>query len=187
VATPPGDGAEGSDGEPGDAVRAEMAELRSRLERTESILAIQGLKARYAALVDRRHHGGKVADPSVLAAAAEAAADLFTEDGEWDGGPTLGRGVGRAAIARRLCDTTLLFGRHFFVSPSIEVDADEPHRARGRWELLSPCRDADGRDFWMSGVEEDEYQRIDGVWLHCSMRLTTVMVAPVDRPWRILG
>jgi hypothetical protein len=161
--------------------------LESRLDRLESVLAIQALKARYAELVDRRHSRGAVADPTTLAAAAEAAAALFTEDAEWDGGPTLGRAVGRAAIADRLRDTTLVFARHLFLSPRIEIDADDADAARGRWELLSPCRGADGRDFWMSGVEDDQYRRVDGVWLHRAMRMTTVLVAPVDRPWTVLG
>ena len=157
----------------------------SRLERVESVLAIQDLKARYAELVDRRYRDGQVAEPSVVSEAAEAAARLFTEDATWDGGPRLGRVVGRAAIAERLRQTTLRFARHYFVAPRIVLDDRDPGRARGRWELLSPCRDRKGRDFWLCGVEEDEYERVGGAWLHRSMSMTPVVTAPSEGPWTI--
>ncbi len=168
-------------------VARELADLRSRLDRAESVLAIFALKARYAELVDRRYLRGEVADPSTVAEAAEEAAALFVEDGLWDGGPALGQAVGRHAIAERLRDTTLVFGRHLFVSPVVGVDPDDPDRARGRWQLLSPCRDAQGRDLWVCGVEDDEYERVGGRWLHRSMRLTTVATAPLDRAWSVFG
>jgi len=169
-----------------DGLADEVASLRSRLDRTESVLAIQALKARYAELVDRRFRHGQVVEASELAEAAAAAASLFSEDATWDGGPTLGQVVGRAAIAERLRDTTLVFARHLFVAPQIRIEEDDPDRARGRWQLLSPHRRRDGRDHWMCGIEDDEYERVDGVWLHRSMRLTTILVAPADGAWTIL-
>ncbi|MGB7052495.1 MAG: nuclear transport factor 2 family protein [Acidimicrobiales bacterium] len=160
----------------------DLAVLRARLERAEGVLAIQALKAHYAKLVDRRYRKGAVVPAEELAALADEVARLFTEDGVWDGGPALGRAVGRAAIAERLRDTTLVFARHLFMSPRIEID-DDGGRARGRWELLSPCRTAEGRDIWMCGSEDDEYERVAGTWLHRSMRLTTTFVAPYDEGW----
>ncbi len=162
---------------------ADLAALRVRLERAESVLAIQALKSRYAELVDRRYRKGAVVPSEELAMVADEVAHLFTEDGVWDGGPVLGRAVGRPAIAERLGDTTLVFARHLFTSPRIEVDDGGGGRARGRWELLSPCRTADGRDVWMCGTEDDEYEQVDGTWLHRSMRLTTTFVAPYDEGW----
>lgn len=159
---------------------AEVAGLRRRVERSESILAIEALKARYAELVDQRFSAGAVIDGAALTVLSDAVAALFTADGVWDGGPGLGRVSGRAAIAARLAAPTLTFSRHFFVGPQIAVDGDS---ATGRWELLSPCRRADGTSFWMCGVEDDEYARVDGVWLHRSMRLTTVVMAPVGQGW----
>ena len=35
----------------------------------------------------------------------------------------------------------------------------------------------------MVGVEEDEYVRRDGAWLHSSMRLEVVFMAPYERGW----
>ena len=35
----------------------------------------------------------------------------------------------------------------------------------------------------MCGYEDDEYVRTDGVWLHRSMKLTTVFMSPVEEGW----
>jgi len=167
-----------------EALAAEVAALRTRVVVAESVLAIQTLKARYAELVDRRFSAGAVVDADRLAQVAEAVAGLFTPDGTWDGGPGLGRVTGRRAIAARLREPTLTFARHYFVNPRIEVDGDT---AVARWDLLSPCRRAEGTSYWMSGYEDDEYARVDGVWMHRSMTLTTVFMSPVGEGWtRIL-
>ena len=158
----------------------QVAGLHRRVEATEAVLEIQALKARYGDLVDGRFSRGELVDAGTLRRVTEAAADLFTEDGVWDGGPRLGQQVGRPAIASRLARPTLTFSRHLFVKPRIEVDGD---RATGRWDLLSPCRRADGSSWWMCGYEDDEYAREDGVWLHRSMRLTTLVMARVDEGW----
>ena len=164
---------------------AEVASLRRRVEATEAVLEIHSLKARYGELVDRRFAAGRVVDPDALRHLADEAAELFTEDATWDGGPGLGRVTGRRAIAGRLCAPTLDFSRHLFLKPDIRVDGE---RASGRWDLLSPCRRPDGSSYWMCGYEDDVYQRVDGVWLHRSMSLTTVFMAPVGAGWtRILA
>lgn len=157
-----------------------LADLEHRLDAAESVLAIQRLKARYGALVDARFAQGAVVDRHVLAGLARQAAGLFCEDGVWDGGPGLGTACGRAEIAARLAAPTIVFSRHFFVSPLIEVDGD---RATGRWQLLSPCTRPDGTSSWMAGAEDDVYRRVDGQWLHESMALTTYFVSPAGEGW----
>ncbi len=174
---------------------AEVGGLRARVEAAEAslarlgvadaILAIQDLKARYGDLVDQRFSRGQVIDDVSLRAIADQAAGLFTEDGTWDGGPALGVVHGRSAIAERLASPTLVFSRHLFLSPRIAVDGDA---ATGRWDLLSPCTRPDGSHWWICGFEDDTYRRIDGVWLHQTMRLTTVFVAEAGNGWpRILA
>jgi hypothetical protein len=163
----------------------EVASLRRRVEASEAVLEIQSLKARYGELVDRRFEAGRVVDRPGLERLAHEAAALFTEDGTWDGGPGLGRVTGRRDIAARLSAPTLDFSRHLFLKPDIRIDGD---RASARWDLLSPCRRPDGTSYWMCGYEDDDYQRVDGAWLHRSMRLTTVFMAPVGAGWtRILA
>lgn len=159
---------------------AEVTHLQRRVATSEGILAIQKLKSHYAELVDRRFSAGAVVDADSLATVASRVAALFTPDGEWDGGPGLGKAQGRLAISARLREPTLVFSRHFFMNPLIDVDGDT---ARGRWDLLSPCRRADGGSYWMSGYEDDEYAYVDGVWLHRSMKLTTVFMTPVGEGW----
>ena len=158
----------------------EVAGLRRRLEAGEAVLELQSLKARYGELVDARFRRGEVVPAAELRQRSEEAAALFTEDGTWDGGPGLGVATGREAIAERLARPTLRFSRHLFVKPSLRVDGD---RAWGRWDLLSPCLRADGSSWWMCGYEDDEYRRVDGVWLHRSMALTTLFLAPVAEGW----
>jgi hypothetical protein len=158
----------------------ELAALKVRVDASESTLSIQALKARYADLVDQRFSKGTLVDPDSLRRIAAQIAALFTPDGTWDGGPGLGVATGRTAIAERLEHPTLSFSRHVFVKPLIEVDGD---RATGRWELLCPCQRPDGQAFLMSGTESDTYRRIDGVWLHETMALTTHFMAPVADGW----
>jgi hypothetical protein len=163
-----------------DELAAEVAALRERLAASESVLALQALKARYGELVDQRFSAGAVVDATTLARVADSVAVLFTPDGVWDGGPGLGTATGRQAIAGRLRDPTLTFSRHFFMNPRIDVDGD---RAKARWDLLSPCRRADGTSYWMCGYEDDEYALVEGAWLHRSMKLTTVFMTPLGEGW----
>ncbi|HVC71003.1 MAG TPA: nuclear transport factor 2 family protein [Acidimicrobiales bacterium] len=165
-----------------DELAVEVAALQKRVAASESVLALQGLKARYGGLVDQRFSAGAVVDATTLASVADAVAALFAPDGVWDGGPGLGTALGRSAIAARLRDPTLTFSRHFFLNPRIDVAIDGD-TATGRWDLLSPCRRADGTSYWMCGYEDDEYVRTDEGWLHRSMTLTTVFMAPVGEGW----
>jgi hypothetical protein len=159
---------------------ARIAALEARVASLEDAEAIRRLKWRYAELVDARYAAGAPREPAELARIADAIAALFTEDAVWDGGPALGACRGRAQIAARMAAPTLRFSQHWFLAPRIEV---EGARARGRWDLLAPCTTRDGRPHWMAGVEDDEYEKVGGVWLHRSMRLRVVFMAPHERGW----
>ena len=156
-------------------LRAEFEALRQRVEVAEAVLEIQSLKARYGELVDQRLVNGAVVPTDVLARVVASIVELFTEDAVWDGGPALGVATGREAIAQRLSTPTTRFSRHLFVKPRIEVRLPE---ASARWDLLCPCTRVDGRSFWMTGYEDDEYRLDGGTWRHSSMKLTTVRMAP---------
>jgi hypothetical protein len=163
-----------------DELAERVGRLELRLDRAESVLALHELKARYGELVDARFARGAPVAPELLTDLARRTAALFTEDGVWDAGPTLGVARGRNEIAARLTASTLVFSRHFFVKPRLEVDGD---RATGRWDLLSPCTRPDGTSLWMAGYEDDVYERVDGVWLHRSMTLTTLFISPAGTGW----
>ena len=158
---------------------ASIEQLAARMRALEDTEAIRRLKARYAELVDARYERGGPKPPPELTRLAGEIAALFSEDAVWDGG-TLGVCSGRAAIRERMAQPTLHFSRHYFVSPRIELDGD---RARARWELLAPCTSRDDRAMWMAGVEDDEYARVGGVWLHSRMKLSVHFFAPHDRGW----
>lgn len=157
-----------------------LAALEARLEAAEAVHAIQSLKSRYAQLVDARYERGRPLEGGRLADAARKIAELFTEDGVWDGGKALGVATGRDEIAARMREPTLLFSWHYFLKPEIRVQGD---RATARWDILSPCTTKDGRPHWMCGFEDDEYARVDGAWLHTRMRLTPVFLSPHETGW----
>jgi len=158
-----------------------VAALEARLRAAEDLDALRRLKARYGKLLDRRYaRRGGLRPPGEVEPLAREAAALFTADAVWDGGPGLGVCEGREAIFERLAHSTLQFAWHFFVKPDLEVEGDTAH---GTWDILSPCTTAEGRPMWMAGVEHDSYVREGGVWLHRSMKLDLVFMAPYDRGW----
>jgi hypothetical protein len=158
-----------------------VAALEARLRAAEDLDALQRLKARYGKLLDQRYtRRGGLRPRSEVEPLAREAAELFTADAVWDGGPGLGVCRGRDAIFERLAHSTLQFAWHFFVKPDLLVDGDT---ACGTWDILSPCTTAEGRPMWMAGVEHDTYVREGGVWLHRSMKLDLVFMAPYDKGW----
>lgn len=161
-------------------LQARIDELERRLARVEAAEAIRRLKARYGELADRRYAGGAVVAPAQLAELAHELSLLFTEDAVWDGGEALGLCRGREAIRKRFEEPTLSFAWHLFVKPQIEVTGE---RARATWDVLAPCTTREGRACWMAGVEHDEYERVGDAWLHSSMRLDVVFMAPHDKGW----
>ena len=156
-----------------------LADLARRVQALEDAEAIRRLKARYAELVDSRYAKGAPKPAAEIEPIAAAIAALFTEDAVWDGG-ALGVCRGRDAIRERMAAPTLHFSRHYFVNPDIRLDGD---RAHGRWELLAPCTSRENQPMWMAGVEDDDYERVGGVWLHARMKLGVHFFAPHERGW----
>ncbi len=152
-----------------------LRRLEARLRRLEDAEAIRELKARYGELVDSRYGPEGPLPPAELEPIARELAGLFTEDAVWDAGGRLGVCEGREAIYRRFLEPTLLASRHFFVKPRIRVEGDVAHAT---WDLLAPCTTPDGRARWMAGVEEDEYAREGGLWLHRRMKLRVLFFEP---------
>jgi len=154
--------------------------LEARLRAVEDVQAIQRLKAHYGELVDRRYSKGRPREGAELTRIAGQIAELFTDDGVWDGRPALGLCQGRQQILERMREPTLDFSWHFFLKPQITVEGD---RASARWDILSPCTTRDGRPHWMVGTEDDDYRKVDGRWLHLSMKLSVVFLAPHETGW----
>ena len=162
------------------AEHGRLEQLEERVRALEAAEAIRSLKALYAELADARYTRQGVRSATEVAALAARIAELFTEDAIWEGGPRLGDCRGRDAIRRRFAEPTLSFSWHFFVKPRIQVDRD---RAEARWDVFAPCTTREGRAMWMTGVEDDEYRRVDGRWLHSRMSLRVVFMVPYDEGW----
>jgi len=158
-----------------------LASLAARVRALEDAEAIRRLKARYAERVDARYGRSGPRPPEELARIADEIAALFAEDAVWDAGAGLGVCRGRDAIRARMAEPTLLFSRHYFVNPQFDIDGDF---ARVRWELLAPCTLRDGRPAWMAGAEDDDYTRVEGIWLHQRMKLSVHFMAPHERGWQ---
>lgn len=163
-----------------EALQQRIDQLSARLAKVEDVQAIHNLKSHYGALADARYGPNGVVGREELERIADALAALFSEDAVWDGGAGLGVCQGREAIRKRFLEPTLRFSWHYFVKPRIEVEGD---RATGTWDILAPCTSREGRALWMSGFEEDDYVKQDGIWLHQSMKLSVVFMAPHDKGW----
>ena len=162
------------------ALEERIRKLEARLARVEDVEAIRLLKAHYGELADRRYRPEVLENEAELEKLSHEIARLFTEDAVWDGGEALGVCRGRAEIAERMRATTLRFAWHYFVKPQISVEGS---RARASWDILAPCTTLDGRPHWMAGVEDDEYEKVEGEWLHSRMRLRVVFMAPHEHGW----
>jgi len=159
---------------------ARLEAVEGRLALVEAQAAITNLKSDYGTLADARYSRSGVKPQSEIDEIADRLAALFTVDAIWEGGGELGTCRGRDAIRERFRRPTLAFSWHFFVKPRIRV---EGARASGHWDILALCTTRAGRAMWLVGVEQDEYVRQDGVWLHSSMRLDARLMAPHDRGW----
>ncbi len=161
-------------------LRQTVERLEQRLAAVEDVRAIQNLKSHYVQLADSRYDRNGVVDSDALDRIARDVSTLFSEDAIWDGGSGLGICRGRQAIYERFREPTLKFSWHYFVKPRIDVDGDT---AQATWDILAPCTTRAGRPMWMAGTEDDEYEKRDGAWLHKSMKLTVVFMAPHDQGW----
>jgi len=164
-------------------LEARIDSLEARLAAAEAVQAIHNLKARYANLVDARYTRKGPKDAAEVERIADEIVALFSEDAVWDGGEKLGRWTGRDAIRKRFLEPTLRFTLHYFVKPCIVVDERDAKRARGRWDILAPITFGDGKPGWMAGAEEDEYVRVDGLWLHSRMELSVAFMGPELSGW----
>jgi SnoaL-like domain len=145
------------------------SELEKRITRLEDIEAIKQLKALYCDICDDNHNPDRIVK-------------IFAEDGIWEGGD-FGKAQGHDAI-RKLFEgfaKRISFSQHNVFNPRIEVDGD---RARGIWYFLGPFtfREDNGAR-WIAARYDDDYVKVNGVWLYQHLRATVRMVAPYEKGW----
>lgn len=159
-----------------------LDDLEKKVQVLEDLEAIKKVKAKYGRLCDARYNLQTMAMKSgaEVDAIAREIADLFTEDGVWDGGEKLGVARGREKIYQRFKESAFKFAVHYFVMPDITI---EGNKARARWYLLQPATLKENTAVWMSGVEDDEYVKINGQWLQSYMKVTIFFLTPYDQGW----
>jgi hypothetical protein len=153
-----------------------LKELEKRIEALEDLEAIKKMKAQYGQLCDDRY--GKGDDE--IEAHSRKIAELFTEDGIWDGGQVFGIHKGRKEIYEYFARPAINFALHFFAKPDLTV---EGNLAKGRWYLWMPGTTNKNIPFWLAGYEDDEYNKVDGKWLHNYMKFEVHFLTPYDEGW----
>lgn len=138
-----------------------------RLQWLFDVEQIKLLKHRYCAFCDDGYD-------------AIGIANLFLEDGIWDGG-AFGRAEGRAEIRAFFQEASkkTSFANHYVTNPIVDVEADN---ASGKWDLWQPMvREPGPRALWLIGKYEERYQRVEGVWYIASLFLRLEALSPYEK------
>jgi ketosteroid isomerase-like protein len=151
--------------------------IEERLQALEDREAIIKLKARYVNYNDGGWVGPTHTNP-------QAVADMFVEDGVWDGSPNAGYAKGKQAI-KELFEAfgAVPFIVHYVTNPLIEVDGDT---ATGHWHALvtSTMPTPDGpQALWVLGLYKEEYVRTAEGWKFKTLRFETAATAPYEQGW----
>lgn len=152
-------------------VQAELDSLRTRITLLSDIEAIRKLKHTYC----RFNDGGWPAQgPSHMGPTA----DLFTEDGIWDGRPAAPLSVGREAIRAMMVSYRghSPFVIHDVMNPDIEVTGDT---ATGHWSALVFSAREDGARMIL-GEYYDTYERTAEGWRIKSLKFNHIRAIPIQ-------
>jgi hypothetical protein len=147
----------------------DLEALEKRIRVLEDIEAIKRLKAQYAYYCDDNYN-------------ADGIANLFVEDGIWDGGD-FGRCEGREEIRQFFIEAPkmITFAIHYVLTPIIEVNGDS---ARGTWYLFQTCTFAEGNQaVWGAGRYNEEYIRVQGEWKFKKLVVSSIFWTPFDQGW----
>lgn len=143
--------------------------LEERITRLEDIEAIKQLKAKYCRACDDNHNPEKISE-------------LFADDGIWHGGHIKAEGKSDIKNTFKAIGQAIGFSQHSVTNPIIEVNGN---RATGEWYLLELIT------FRQTGVTkmvsvryEEEYVKINGVWLYQYLTGTPGIMTSVNTlPW----
>jgi ketosteroid isomerase-like protein len=148
--------------------------LEQRVQALEDREAIVKLKARYVNYNDGGWNGPTHTNP-------QAVADMFVEDGVWDGRPSSGYAKGRKEI-RQLFEGfgAVPFIVHYVTNPIIEVEGDF---ATGHWHALVTMTVPGGQALWTLGLYIEEYARTADGWKFKSLKFVTASTTPYELGW----
>jgi hypothetical protein len=155
---------------------SDLTAVLARLDALESKEAITGLMTSYMAATDSpADKGAKVAV-------------LFTEDGRWQSvGPHGNPGwaaVGHEALKTKFDRNVerMPFSAHYVTNTAIELDL-EAGTARGTFMYFQACTYRGDEPLWIAGSYDNEFARVDGVWLLSHMRVRNFFTTPFDQGW----
>jgi hypothetical protein len=150
-----------------------MTDLEAKIRWLADIEEIRMLKYKYC----RYNDGGWEGQPL---SHQGPSADLFTEDGVWDGSPVV--------VARGREEVRKLFAAfasqpmayHAVMNPIIEIDGDT---ARGHWHLIGAGVMLDGGSILGAAAYEDEYVRTPDGWRIKVMKVIWGRGTKLPGPW----
>jgi len=151
--------------------------LETKVQVLEDVIAIDKLKSRYAQIADSRQFAKGDADREAI---ATAMADLFTEDGIWDGGELFGTHRGRQAIHDYFYKPGWKLALHYVMNSHIDI---EGNKARGQWYFLLAGTTKDNIAVWMGGSYDDQYEKINGRWFIKVVKPTFLFLTPYEDGW----
>jgi SnoaL-like domain len=148
--------------------------LEQRVRILEDREEIVRLKARYVNLNDGGWKGPTHGNP-------QAVADMFVEDGVWDGRPSSGYAEGKKAIASLFeAFQVVPFIVHYVTNPIIDINGDH---ATGHWHALVTMTMPGQQALWTLGLYIDEYVRTSEGWKFKTLRFETAATAPYELGW----
>jgi ketosteroid isomerase-like protein len=148
--------------------------IEERLRALEDREEIIKLKARYVNYNDGGWNGPTHDHPDEVA-------DMFVEDGIWDGTPTVGYAKGREQIRQLFRNFAVMpFIVHYVTNPLIEVDGDT---ATGHWHALVTATLPDGSAMWILGTYDERYVRTDKGWKFATLRFISAANSPYSQGW----
>lgn len=151
-----------------------LTALEQRLQEHDDRQAIIRLKARYVNYNDGGWKGPTHCFPDEVA-------DMFVEDGVWDGRPHSGYAQGREQIRQLFKDFGIMpFIVHYVTNPLIEIDGDN---ASGHWHAIVTATMPDQSAVWILGLYKDTYVRTPEGWKYKTLTFEAASVTPYDKGW----
>ena len=145
--------------------------LAKRIDRLESIEAIKKLKHLYMNYCD-------------LGYPPEKLGPLFSDNAVWTS-RDFGHHQGRPAIEAFFSGISaqIVFAAHLAMNFIIDVDDDS---GVGKWRILMPCtmvEEGERVSRWLLGDYDEEYVRLNGIWLFKKIDFLVNFNVPFDQSW----
>jgi SnoaL-like domain len=159
------------------SIEDQLASLLKRVRQLEDIEDIRRLRATYASYADGGwpEHGPNHMGPL---------AELFVEDGVWDGRPMIPLADGREEIRRIISEGSrpVRFVMHYVSNANIHI-AEDGKTASGKWHIMAPYIDPDGRSNWLLGTYDEQYVRTTDGWRFQLLRFVPARKGVQEGGW----